>query len=31
MFIPGTKMVFAGIRNEAQLDDLIAYLSEATQ
>jgi cytochrome c len=31
MFIPGTKMVFAGIRNVAQLDDLIAYLSEATQ
>jgi cytochrome c2 len=31
MFIPGTKMVFVGIRDEALLDDLIAYLSEATR
>lgn len=30
-FIPGNKMVFVGIKNEAQLDDLIAYLKEATQ
>jgi cytochrome c2 len=30
-FVPGTKMVSAGIRDKAQLDDLIAYLKEATQ
>jgi cytochrome c len=30
-FIPGTKMVIAGIGDEAQRDDLIAYLKEATQ
>ncbi|MEA2732331.1 MAG: cytochrome c [Acetobacteraceae bacterium] len=30
-FIPGDRMVFAGIKNEAQLDDLLAYLKEATQ
>jgi cytochrome c2 len=29
--VPGTKMVYAGIKNEAQRDDLIAYLREATQ
>jgi cytochrome c len=28
-FIPGDKMVFAGIKNEAQLDDLLAYLKQA--
>jgi cytochrome c len=27
-FIPGTKMVAVGIKDEAQLDDLIAYLKE---
>jgi cytochrome c len=30
-FIPGGKMVFSGIKNENQLDDLIAYLTQATQ
>ena len=30
-FIPGTKMVIAGIGDEAQRDELIAYLKEATQ
>jgi cytochrome c2 len=30
-FIPGDKMVFAGTKDEAQLDDLIAYLKQATQ
>ena len=30
-FVPGTKMVSAGIRDKAQLDDLIAYLKEAAQ
>jgi cytochrome c2 len=30
-FIPGNKMVFVGIKDEAQLDDLIAYLKQATQ
>jgi cytochrome c2 len=30
-FIPGDKMAFAGIKNESQLDDLIAYLKPATQ
>jgi cytochrome c len=29
--IPGTKMITAGIRDEAQRDDLIAYLKEATR
>ena len=29
--VPGTKMVYAGIKNEVQRDDLIAYLKEATQ
>jgi cytochrome c len=29
--VPGTKMVYAGIKNEAQRDDLIVYLKEATQ
>jgi cytochrome c2 len=30
-FIPGEKMIFAGIKNEKQLNDLIVYLREATQ
>ena len=29
--MPGTKMVFAGIKRQDQLADLIAYLKEATQ
>ena len=29
--MPGTKMVFAGIRRQDQLDDVIAYLKEATR
>ena len=29
--VPGTKMVYAGIKNEVQRDDLIAYLKETTQ
>jgi cytochrome c len=29
--IPGTKMVFAGVRRPEQLDDLMAYLKKATQ
>ncbi|HEX9466020.1 MAG TPA: cytochrome c family protein [Alphaproteobacteria bacterium] len=27
--IPGNKMVFAGIKNDAQLDDLVAHLKQA--
>ncbi len=30
-FVPGTKMVFAGLKKEAQIIDLIAYLQEATK
>lgn len=30
-FIPGNKMIFAGIKSEAQRADLIAYLKQATQ
>jgi cytochrome c len=30
-FIPGDKMMFVGIKNQEELDDLIAYLKKATQ
>ena len=30
-FIPGTKMVFAGLKKEDQIEDIIAYLEEATK
>ena len=29
--VPGTKMVFNGVKQQAQLDDLMAYLKQATQ
>ena len=29
--VPGTKMAFAGIKKESQLEDLLAYLEEATK
>jgi len=30
-FIPGNRMIFVGIRDDGQIDDLIAYLRKATQ
>lgn len=30
-FIPGTKMAFAGLNKDDQIEDLIAYLEEATK
>jgi cytochrome c len=29
--VPGSKMVYAGMRQDAQLQDMIAYLKKATQ
>ncbi|MFI5000166.1 MAG: c-type cytochrome [Reyranellales bacterium] len=29
--VPGTKMVYAGLKRQEQLDDLIGYLKKATQ
>jgi cytochrome c len=29
--VPGTKMVFNGVKQPAQLTDLVAYLKQATQ
>jgi cytochrome c len=29
--VPGTKMLFNGVKNAAQLADLVAYLKEATK
>ena len=29
--VPGTKMVFNGVKQQGQLDDLVAYLKQATQ
>ena len=29
--VPGTKMVFNGVKNAGQLADLVAYLKQATQ
>ena len=30
-YVPGTKMVFAGLKKDSQIADLIAYLEEATK
>jgi cytochrome c len=30
-YVPGTKMVFAGLNKEDQIEDVIAYLEEATK
>lgn len=30
-FVPGDKMAFPGIKNDDELEDLIAYLKEATK
>lgn len=30
-YVPGNKMAFVGIKNPAELDNLIAYLQEATK
>jgi cytochrome c len=29
--VPGTKMVYAGLKRQEQLDDMVAYLHKATQ
>ena len=29
--VPGTKMAYAGLKNPAQLEDLVAYLKDATK
>jgi cytochrome c len=29
--VPAGKMVYAGLKQQAQLDDMIAYLKKATQ
>lgn len=30
-FMPGNKMVFAGLKRQEQIDDMMAYLKKATQ